>query len=140
MAQRAKSPMKSCVLMTDFIPSGYGSGATTELRSVEVADLVRSPELSELRTFCVAAEAGSLGRAALRLNVSQPALTKRLQNLERLVGVELLERSPRGVKLTPPGRRLYEAARRLLEQATEVEDGMVRLRRAAGPLRLPAAP
>lgn len=101
-----------------------------------MAELVRSPELSELRTFCVAAEAGSLGRAALRLNVSQPALTKRLQSLERLVGVQLLERSPRGVKLTPPGRRLYEAARRLLEQATEVEDVMVGLRRASGPLRL----
>ena len=101
-----------------------------------MADLVRSPELSELRTFCVAAEAGSLGRAALRLNVSQPALTKRLQSLERLVGVELLERSPRGVTLTPQGRRLYEAARRLLEQATEVEDVMVGLRRASGPLRL----
>ena len=101
-----------------------------------MADLVRSPELSELRSFCVAAEAGSLGRAALRLNVSQPALTKRLQSLERLVGVQLLERSPRGVKLTPPGRRLYEASRRLLEQATEVEDVMVGLRRASGPLRL----
>src|SRR3954447_12367875 len=101
-----------------------------------MTDLVRSPELGELRSFCVAAEAGSLGRAALRMNVSQPALTKRLQSLERLVGVTLLERSSRGVKLTPPGRRLYEASRRLLEQATEVEDVMVGLRRASGPLRL----
>lgn len=61
-----------------------------------MAELVRSPELAELRTFCVAAEAGSLGRAALRLGVSQPSLTKRLQSLERLAGAQLLERSPRG--------------------------------------------
>src|SRR4051794_36550025 len=101
-----------------------------------VAELVRSPELSELRTFCVAADAGSLGRAALRLGVSQPALSKRLQGLERLVGVQLLERSPRGVKLTPAGRRLYEEARRLLEQAHGVEDVMAGLQRAAGPVHL----
>ena len=101
-----------------------------------MSDLVRSPELGELRTFCAAAEAGSLGRAALRLNVSQPALTKRLQSLERLAGVQLLERSPRGVKLTPAGRRLYEEARRLLEHASAVEDVMVGLGRRAGPVRL----
>src|SRR3954447_12001630 len=101
-----------------------------------VAELVRSPELGELRSFCVAAEAGSLGRAALRLNVSQPALSKRLQILERLAGVGLLDRSSRGVKLTPAGRRLYEESRRLLEQASALEDVMVGLRRQAGPVRL----
>ena len=76
--------------------------------------LARTPEVLELRSFCVAADLGSLGRAAIRLRVSQPALTKRLQALERLAGVPLLERSPRGVSLTPEGRRVYTEARRLL--------------------------
>ncbi|HSD78233.1 MAG TPA: LysR family transcriptional regulator [Solirubrobacteraceae bacterium] len=98
--------------------------------------LVRSPALDELRTFCVAADLGSLGRAAVRLHVSQPALTKRLQGLEALAGARLLERSPRGVSLTAAGRRLYEQARPLLEQADAVDDVLLGLRRSAGPVRL----
>jgi DNA-binding transcriptional LysR family regulator len=56
-----------------------------------------TPDLNELRGFCVAAELGSLGRAALRLHVSQPSLSKRLASLEVKVGARLLERSSRGV-------------------------------------------
>jgi DNA-binding transcriptional LysR family regulator len=95
--------------------------------------------VTELRSFCIAADLGSIGRAALRLNISQPALTKRLQALEALAGVELLERSPRGVTLTPAGRRLYSEARRLLEQAEVVEGLMSGLARRSGPLRIAAS-
>lgn len=100
---------------------------------------IRTPDLVELRSLCAAAELGSLGRAAIRLHVSQPALSKRLHNLEALVGVELLERSPHGVKLTPAGRRLYEEARRLLEQAERVQEVIGGLKRAGGPVRLAAS-
>lgn len=101
--------------------------------------LLRPLEVSELRSFCVAADLGSVGRAALRLNISQPALSKRLQALERAAGVTLLERSPRGVTLTPAGRRLYTEARRLVEQAEVVEGLLAGLARAAGPLRVAAS-
>ena len=101
--------------------------------------LVRTPEVVELRSFCVAAESGSLGRAALRLSVSQPALTRRLRGLEQLAGVQLLERSPRGVTLTPAGRRLYEEARGLLEQADRIEQVLVGLHGRAAPVRLIAS-
>jgi DNA-binding transcriptional LysR family regulator len=101
--------------------------------------LSRTPEVTELRSFCAAADLGSVGRAAIRLNVSQPALSKRLQALEQLAGVTLLERSRRGVTLTPAGRRLYAEARRLLEQAEIVEDLMLGLARASGPLRIAAS-
>jgi DNA-binding transcriptional LysR family regulator len=104
-----------------------------------MAGLSRTPEVTELRSFCAAADLGSIGRAAIRLNVSQPALTKRLQALEALAGVPLLERSPRGVTLTPPGRRLYTEARRLLEQAEIVERLMLGLARTSGPLRIAAS-
>jgi DNA-binding transcriptional LysR family regulator len=67
---------------------------------------IRAPDIEELRTLCTAAELGSLGRAAVRLHTSQPALSKRLSNLEALAGTKLLERSTHGVKLTPAGRRL----------------------------------
>jgi DNA-binding transcriptional LysR family regulator len=101
--------------------------------------LSRTPEVTELRSFCAAADLGSIGRAAIRLNVSQPALTKRLQALEQLAGVSLLERSPRGVTLTPAGRRVYTEARRLIEQAEIVEGLMAGLGHATGPLRVAAS-
>ena len=101
--------------------------------------LVRTPEIGELRSLCAAAETGSLGRAALRLQISQPALSKRLAGLEQLAGVKLLERSPRGVALTPEGRRLYEEAQRLLAVADGVEDMMAGLRVQAVPVRLAAS-
>src|SRR4051812_8074292 len=104
-----------------------------------MAGLPRTPDVTELRSFCAAADLGSVGRAALRLHVSQPALSKRLQALERLAGVALLERSPRGVSLTPAGRRLYGEARRLIEQAEIVGSLMEGLGRVDGPLRVAAS-
>jgi DNA-binding transcriptional LysR family regulator len=101
--------------------------------------LVRTPEISELRSLCAAAETGSLGRAALRLQISQPALSKRLAGLEQLAGVALLERSPRGVALTPEGRRLYEEAQRLLAVAEGVEDMLAGLPLREVPVRLAAS-
>jgi DNA-binding transcriptional LysR family regulator len=97
---------------------------------------LRTAAIDELRTFCMAAELGSLGRAALSLHVSQPALSKRLAHLEAAAGTQLLERSSRGVKLTPAGRRLYEEARRLLQQADRVQDVIAGLQRSGGPVRL----
>lgn len=97
------------------------------------------PDLPELRTFCMAADLGTLGRAAVRLHVSQPSLTRRLKSLEAKVGVQLLERSPHGVTLTPAGRRLYDHARGLLEAADAVAEVMVGLRRSGGPVRLAAS-
>jgi DNA-binding transcriptional LysR family regulator len=104
-----------------------------------MAGLSRTPEVTELRSFCAAADLGSIGRAAIRLNVSQPALSKRLQALEQLAGMPLLERSPRGVTLTPAGRRLYGEARRLIEQAEILEDLLLGLARSSGPLRIAAS-
>ncbi|HEX6458041.1 MAG TPA: LysR family transcriptional regulator [Thermoleophilaceae bacterium] len=101
-----------------------------------MASSERPPDINELRTFCTAADSGSLGRAALRLGVSQPALSKRLASLESLAGTQLLERSSKGVKLTPAGRRLYDEARRLLEQADRLDEVLVGLRRSGGPVRL----
>src|SRR3954463_10911916 len=97
--------------------------------------LPRTPEVSERRTFRTAAGLGSVGRAAIRLHVSQPALSKRLQALEQLAGVALLERSSRGAPPPPAGRRLYTGARRLLEGAECGEDLRLGPARAPGPLR-----
>jgi DNA-binding transcriptional LysR family regulator len=97
------------------------------------------PDLNELRGFCTAADLGSLGRAAVRLHVSQPALSKRLTGLEAKVGAQLLERSAHGVALTPSGRRLYAHARSLLEAADEVGEIMTGIRRSGEVVRFAAS-
>lgn len=93
-------------------------------------------DLHELRGFCVAADLGSLGRASVRLRVSQPSLSKRLASLEAKAGARLLQRSTRGVAPTPAGRRLYQHAHALLEQADHVADVMVGLQRSGAMVRL----
>jgi DNA-binding transcriptional LysR family regulator len=98
-----------------------------------------TPDLNELRTFCVAADLGTLGRAAVRLHVSQPSLSKRLAALEAKVGARLFERSPRGVSLTPAGRRLYRDARPLLDAADQVADVMAGIRKSGTVVRLAAS-
>jgi len=100
---------------------------------------VRPPEIGELRAFCAAIDLGSLGRAARLLNVSQPALSKRLRALEAVAGATLLERSTRGVKPTSAGTKLYAAARRVLAEAEVLEGLMGSLHREDTPVRLAAS-
>src|SRR5215210_6507012 len=101
---------------------------------------VRTADIGELRAFCAAVDLGSLGRAARLLRVSQPALSKRLRQLEALAGATLLERSTRGVRPTPAGTRLYLEARRLLDQAERVEELMAGLSGEDVPIRLAVSP
>jgi DNA-binding transcriptional LysR family regulator len=62
-----------------------------------------SVELRHLRSFVVVAEEGHVGRAAERLFMSQPPLSRQLQQLEQALGMTLFERTPRGVVLTDDG-------------------------------------
>jgi DNA-binding transcriptional LysR family regulator len=102
-------------------------------------DLLRRVNLAELRAFCVAVELGSLGRAARLLQISQPALSKRMRELERLAGTVLLVRSPRGVKPTSAGQRLYVETRPLLTEAERLESVLAELRTEHGHLRVAAS-
>lgn len=100
---------------------------------------LRPVDLVELRGFCLAIELGSLGRAAAALGVSQPALSKRMRELETFAGTALLRRSPRGVVATAAGERLYREARTLLGHAEAIEQLIDGLRDAQTPILLAAS-
>lgn len=79
-------------------------------------------DLRHLKYFIAVAEELNIGRAALRLHISQPPLTRQIQQLEQELNVQLLVRMPRGVELTQAGEMFLEEARNiryLMEQAIE---------------------
>ncbi|MFF3206459.1 MULTISPECIES: LysR family transcriptional regulator [unclassified Streptomyces] len=86
-------------------------------------------ELRTLRYFVAVAEELHFGRAATRLHMSQPPLSRAIKRLETEIGAPLFVRSPVGVTLTPVGAVLLDEARALLDQADRVR---VRVSAAAG--------
>ncbi|WP_243866901.1 LysR substrate-binding domain-containing protein [Actinophytocola oryzae] len=73
--------------------------------------------LEQLRGFVAVAEEGNFGRAAARLRITQPPLSRQVQKLERTLDVQLLVRTPRAVLLTPAGDAFLPEARRILSLA-----------------------
>src|SRR5215831_7359310 len=98
-------------------------------------------ELRHLRYFVAAAEESSLGRAAERLHISAPGLSLQIRDLERETGIELFERSARGIRLTRGGEALLVEARALL---SALDAGIARARSVAhgktGALRIGHVP
>src|SRR5687767_12183403 len=74
-------------------------------------------ELSQLRCFAAVAEELHFGRAAARLFMTQPPLSRQIQLLEQSLGVQLLERSSRSVRLTAAGKVFYQDSSALLALA-----------------------
>ena len=85
-------------------------------------------ELRHLRYFVAVGEEQHYRRAAQRLHVAQPALSRQIQMLEEEIGFDLFERLPRGVKITEAGKLFLEDARRILQ---EVNDSIARAKRIA---------
>ncbi len=88
-------------------------------------------ELRQLRYFAATAELLNFTRAAERLRVAQPALSRQIRSLEHELGVSLLERDSRRVALTPAGHLFLEDIREILEQLDGAETRIKRFKREA---------
>ena len=94
-------------------------------------------ELRHLRYFLAVGEEQHYGRAARRLRVAQPALSRQIQDLEEEVGFKLFERLPRGVRLSAAGQLFLGDARRILQDVNEAAARAARVARGqSGTLRV----
>ncbi|MGW7290264.1 LysR family transcriptional regulator [Streptomyces sp. NPDC054847] len=88
----------------------------------------RVPDLGALELLLAVARHGSLGRAARDVGITQPAASSRIRSMERQLGVALVERSPRGSRLTEAGALVTDWARRIVEAAEAFDAGAQALR------------
>ncbi len=99
------------VTMSGMSDSGRGEDSAEVLAMPQTPDAI---ELRHLRAFVAVAEELNFGRAATRLYLSQPALSRQIRALERLLGCDLLRRSTHRVELTLAGEAFLDRARILL--------------------------
>jgi DNA-binding transcriptional LysR family regulator len=98
-------------------------------------------DLRHLRTFVTVAELGNVSKAALRLHIAQPALSRQIRALEDEFGVPLFDRVSGRLQLSNAGERLLSEARALLNYARELgEHAKLFKRPDAGVLRVAASP
>jgi DNA-binding transcriptional LysR family regulator len=76
----------------------------------------RTVSITHLKSFVAVAEEGHVGRAARRLHLTQPPLSRHILALEDELGRRLFERTPRGMRLLPAGETFLQHARRILAQ------------------------
>src|ERR1700730_17251457 len=90
--------------------------------------VMRSLNLDQLRALTEVAALGSFSAAARRLNLTQPAVSLQIRELESRWGLQLIARLGRKAGATAPGRELLEHARRIARECEAAESAMRRLR------------
>lgn len=96
--------------------------------------------LRQLSYFLALAEARHFGRAAEIAHVSQPALSTQIKEMEARMGAKLIDRRERGVRLTPAGQEVLQAARRIMGEVARMEDAVRWQAGLRGRLRLGVIP
>ena len=131
----------------DAIASRTGGDLTRTVGDVKCNDLNErcmahmKLDLDDLRGFVAIAELGSFHAAADALHLSQPALTRRLQKLEATLGVQLIDRDSRQLRLSSVGRDFFFKAKRLLDELDAAVLGIRELAdQASGEVTIGAVP
>ncbi|MCZ0734975.1 LysR family transcriptional regulator [Phreatobacter sp. AB_2022a] len=94
----------------------------------------------DLEAFLAVVETGSIVGASARLNLTQPGVTRRVQNLEDLLGTRLLDRQSKPLKPTAAGREAYEQGRRVLRALEDLKSGLSADAPVGGEFRLGIMP
>jgi DNA-binding transcriptional LysR family regulator len=96
-------------------------------------------KLDEIEAFVAVVRSQSLSQAADSLALTQPAVTRRIQNFEEALGVELLDRNTKPLKTTPMGRAVYEQCRAIVREVDALRHLVTEDAPLAGVLRLGVA-
>ena len=96
--------------------------------------------LHDLEAFVAVVETGSIVGASARLNLTQPGVTRRIQNLEERLGTALLDRQSKPLKPTSSGREAYEHGRRVLRSLEDLKAGVCADGEVQGEFRLGVMP
>jgi len=94
----------------------------------------------DLAAFIAVVDAGSIVQAANKLHLTQPAVTRRVQGLESLLGVELLDRQSKPLRPSAAGREVYRKGRQMLEAESELMSSVNPATEPAGEFRLGVPP
>src|SRR5664280_1729968 len=95
-------------------------------------DRFKSITLQQMEAIISLVEEGSFSRAAKRMLLTQPALTKNIQNAEDCLGARLANRSSAGISLTPEGKIIYDYARRMVKLRNEAREKVIALGKNTG--------
>jgi len=95
-------------------------------------DRFKNITIQQMEAIIALVEEGSFSRAAERMLLTQPALTKNIKNVENCLDARLVNRSSAGISLTPEGRILYNYARRMVRLRDEAKEKVLALRKESG--------
>lgn len=91
-------------------------------------DQFRNITLQQMETLIYLVEEGSFSRAARKMFLTQPSLTKHIKNLEESVDARIINRGGRGISLTPEGNILYDYAKRILKLRDDAREKILRIK------------
>ncbi len=96
------------------------------------AESFKNITMQQMEAIISLAQEGSFSRAAKKMLLTQPALTKNIKNIENYLGVRIVNRSPLGISLTPEGKIIYEYAQRIIKLRNEAGEKIIQLNENTG--------